>query len=400
MRALEGIRVLDFSQLHGAAYSTMLLADFGAEVIKIERVDGGDKIRDMAPKKDGYSLYHAYINRGKKSVAVDLKTEEGRQVVLELVRTCDVVVENFAFGVMERLGLGYEDLKAVNPRIIYASLTGYGRFGEKKVKACFDNNAQAFSGMLDMTGYHDAEPVVMGMQLGNLYGGLHLTLGIIYALIAAEREGIGQRIDVSASDSLFTALEDGMVDVEFIGHSHIRNGNTSLAIAPYDTFSTLDGYVSIGVSSPQQWEKFCKVLDMEELMDDPRYATNVLRGENYIKGGLKEAIEKTTRTKSKFEVEELMATEAISCGSVCTVKEAIESEQIKAREMIVEVDDKVAGKVSMPGFVPKLKGTPQETSSAPVLGEHTAEILKSLGYDGETLLKYENSNIIRTWRAE
>ena len=400
MRALEGLKILDFSQVHGAAYSTMLLADMVAEVIKVEKVSGGDLIRGMAPKKDGYSLYHAYINRGKKSVSVDLKTAEGLEIVKKLIQEADCVVENFAYGTMERLGLGYEQMKEINPQIIYASLTGYGRYGEKKEKACFDNNSLAFSGMLDMTGYHDAEPVVLGMQLGNLYGGLHLALGIIYAAIAREKYGVGQKLEVSCSDSLFSALEDGMVDVEFNGHAHVRNGNTSQAIAPYDTFTTTDGYVSVGVSTPQQWEKFCKLLGMEELLDDPRYATNSLRGENYIEGGLKAAIEKITSVRSKFEIEELLGTEQIPCGSVCTAEEAISSEQLKERDMVIWVEDKVAGRTAMPGFVQKLTGTPSFTSSAPILGEDTTEILKGLGYPEETISQLEDKKVIRTGRCE
>lgn len=379
MKPLEGIKVLDFSQIHGATFSTMLLADFGAEVVKVEKPGEGDKLRAFGPKIDGYSAYHAYLNRGKKSIVVDLKTEEGKNIIKELVKEFDVVVENFRYGKMDELGLGYDVLSAINPKLVYASLTGYGRSGEKKERACFDNTAQAFSSMLDMTGYGGGAPITMA-QLANQYGGIHLALGIVLAMIHVKKGGEGQMIDVSASDSLFSALEDGMVDIEFNGHHHIRNGNMSQAIAPYDTYATKDGFVSIGVSTDDQWEKFCKALGLEELLGDPRYATNSLRGQHYLEGGLRAKIEAFTETKTKFEIEEILSEQKIPCGSVCTTKEAIDSEQMKHRQMVITVEDPVVGKVTMPGVVAKLGTTPGCVSKpAPQLGEDTEEILKGLG---------------------
>ena len=384
MKALEGIRVLDFSQVHGATFATMLLADFGAEVIKIEKPEGGDLLRSLAPKIDGYSAYHAYLNRGKKSIALDLKTEEGKNVIKELVRDVDVVCENFRYGTMEKLGLGYEVLSAINPRLVYATLTGYGRFGQKKERACFDNTAQAASSMLDMTGYGGGAPITMGAQLGNLYGGMHLALGIVLAVINVRRGGEGQRVDVSAADSLFSVLEDGMVDIEFNGHQHIRNGNMSQAIAPYDTYATRDGFVSIGVSTDEQWEKFCRALGLEALLGDPRYATNSLRGEHYLDGGLRDKIEAITQKMTKFEIEEILSARKIPCGSVCTAREAMDSEQLKHRQMVIAVPDPVVGEVKMPGIVAKLSATPGSVSKpAPRLGEDNEEILAMIRRDAE-----------------
>jgi len=397
MKPLEGIRVLDFSQIHGATFSTMLLADFGAEVIKVEKIDEGDILRSLAPKIDDYSAYHAYLNRGKKSIAVDLKTEEGKDIIKELVKHVDVVCENFKYGTMDKLGIGYDVLRQINPKLVYATLTGYGRDGEKKKRACFDNTAQAFSSMLDMTGYGGGAPITMGAQLGNLYGGMHLALGIILAVINVRKGGDGQMVDVSASDSLFSALEDGMVDIEFNGHQHIRNGNMSQAIAPYDTYATKDGFVSIGVSTDDQWEKFCQALGLEDLLGDPRYATNSLRGEHYLDGGLRDKIEAITLTKTKFEIEEILSAKKIPCGSVCTAMEAIESEQLKHRNMVITVPDPVAGEVSMPGIVAKLSKTPGAVSKpAPLLGEDTVSVLKEIGYDDSRLAELEEKSVIGT----
>lgn len=387
MKPLEGIKVLDFSQIHGAAFATMLLADFGAEIIKVEKKEGGDILRSLAPKVDGYSVYHAYLNRGKKSIAVDLKTEEGKDIIKELVKHVDVVCENFKYGTMEKLGLGYDVLSDINPKLVYASLTGYGREGEKKERACFDNTAQAFSSMLDMTGYGGGAPITMGAQLGNLYGGMHLALGIVLAVINVRKGGEGQIVDVSASDSLFSALEDGMVDIEFNGHQHIRNGNMSQAIAPYDTYATKDGFVSIGVSTDDQWEKFCQVLGLTDLLDDPRYATNSLRGEHYLDGGLRDKIEAITLKKTKFEIEEILSEKKIPCGSVCTAREAMDSQQLKHRQMVIAVPDPVVGQVNMPGIVAKLGTTPGSVSkAAPLLGEDTDAVLSDMaGYDADKI---------------
>ena len=358
MKPLEGIKVLDFSQIHGAAFATMLLADFGAEIIKVEKKEGGDILRSLAPKVDGYSVYHAYLNRGKKSIAVDLKTEEGKDIIKELVKHVDVVCENFKYGTMEKLGLGYDVLSDINPQLVYASLTGYGREGEKKERACFDNTAQAFSSMLDMTGYGGGAPITMGAQLGNLYGGMHLALGIVLAVINVRKGGEGQIVDVSASDSLFSALEDGMVDIEFNGHQHIRNGNM-----------------------------FCQVLGLTDLLDDPRYATNSLRGEHYLDGGLRDKIEAITLKKTKFEIEEILSEKKIPCGSVCTAREAMDSQQLKHRQMVIAVPDPVVGQVKMPGIVAKLGTTPGSVSkAAPLLGEDTDAVLSDMaGYDADKI---------------
>lgn len=395
MKPLEGIKVLDFSQLHGAAYATMLLADFGAEIVKIENVKGGDKLRELAPKNGDYSVYHGYLNRGKKSVAVDLKTDEGKAIVKELVRDADVVCENFKYGAMEKLGLGYEELRRINPKLVYASLTGYGRKGENKSKACFDNTAQAYSGMLDMSGYFNGPPITMGAQLGNLYGGMHLALGIVLAVIHVRKGGEGQFVDVAASDSLFAVLEDGMVDCSVLGHKHTRNGNMSQAIAPYDTYETLDGFVSIGVSSDFQWEKFCRVMGMEDLLEDPRFSSNAKRGEHYLDGGLRDRIESITSTMKKFEIEAMLEKENIPCGSVCTVLEAMQSEQISHREMVLTVEDPQVGSVSMPGIPAKLGKTPGSVDrGAPLLGEDTGRYLKKLGYEDEEIRRLTAQGIV------
>lgn len=355
---------------------------------------GGDRLRSLPPCKDGYSVYHGYLNRNKKSIAVNLKTDEGKAFIKKMAAEVDVVCENFRYGTMEKLGLGYKELSAVNPKLVYATLTGYGRTGEKKDQSCFDNTAQAFSSMMDMTGYFEGAPVTMGAQLGNLYGGMHLAAAIVLGVIHVKGGGEGQFIDVAASDALYAVLEDGMINWTLLKHIHQRNGNMSLAIAPYDTYATTDGYVSIGVSSDFQWEKFCRVMGMEDMLSDPRFASNGKRGENYLTGGLRQRIESITSTMSKFEVQKMLDAENIPCGSVCTVVEAMESEQIKHREMVLTVEDPVAGPIAMPGIPAKLNKTPGGVDApAPLLGQHNREYLEKLGYAPADIEKLAESGV-------
>jgi len=379
MKPLEGIKILDFSQLHGATFATMLLADFGAEVIKVEKPQG-DYLRQIGPKKNDASLYHSYLNRNKKSIVIDLKTKEGQELAKKLISKVDVVIENYRYGTMESFGLGYETLKTINPKLVYGTLTGYGRTGVNKEKVCFDNGAAAFSGMMDMTGYTGSRPITMGAQFGNLYGGLYLALGVLLAVINVKKGGEGQMVDVSVVDALLNAMEDGVLDIEFEGHPQIRNGNMSLSIAPYDTFRTVDGFVSVGVLSDLQWEKVCKVFDMEDMLEDPRLQTTTDRGHNYLTSGLRDRMEAFTKDKSKFEIEKLLSEQNIPCGSVCTPKEASESEQLKLRKMLIKIMDPEAGQVAMPGVVGKLLKTPGSVDkAAPVLDGDREAILAEFG---------------------
>jgi len=367
MRPLEGIRILDFSQLHGAVFATMLLADLGAEVIKVEKPGGGDPLRAWPPMKDGRSAYHAYLNRGKKSVTVDISSDEGRETILGAVRGVDVVCENFRCGTMEKYGLGYEDLKKVKPDIIYAVLTGYGRTGVLKDKSCFEINAQARSGMLAMTGEKDAPPVAMGAHLGNLFGGMRLAMGINMALIHRNKTGEGQFVEVACTDSLFSALEDGLVNYTVGGFLFERKGNKSLAISPYDIFRTTDGYVSIAASTEPQWEKLCVALGLEHMKDSPEYRTNEQRCLHYDVG-LKDLIEGITCKMTKYEVECLLSEAGVPCAPVCRIDEAVGSAQTAAREMLIEIDGD-AGPVKQPGIPAKLYGTPGHAAkSKPVSG--------------------------------
>jgi len=380
MRPLEGIKIIDFSSAHAAVYSTMILADFGADVLKIERYGTGDAARYYTPyQKDG-SAYHAYLNRGKKSLSINMKTPEGKEIIKKLVAEADVVVENFRYGSLDKMGLGYSVLKEVKPDLIYAALSSFGQTGPLKRQNGLDLTLQAMGGIMDLTGRKDGPPIKIGTPIGDQFSGVYLALAIMLALVHRQKTGEGQKIDVAMMDAIFSMLEMGVIQPAITGQPTVRRGNGSPVICPYDVFPAADGYVSIGVSTNAQWAKFCKVMELDDLAQDPLYATNASRAEHFDEG-LRAAIEAKTQTMSRFEIEQKLRSVNLPVGAVCTVYEASESEQIKARDMVVEVEDKAAGKVRMFGIPAKLSATPGAiTSSAPLLGEHTTACLKELGY--------------------
>lgn len=396
MKPLEGIKVVDFTQAHAGSLCTMILADFGAEVIKIERAGVGDLARYWAPIKDGNSAYFTYLNRGKKSISLNAASAEGKEIILELVRGADVVCENFKFGSMERMGLSYDVLKGVNPNLIYASLNGFGQTGPMKETIGLDLQLQAMSGIMDRTGFPDGPPTKVGAALGDQVSGTYMALGVMLSLIRKKQTGEGQRVDIAILDSLFSILEAAPMTYCLKGEVPGRVGNSYPSISPYDAFKTNDGYVAIGISTDRQWTKFCEALGMNDLAAKEEYKTNESRGDHY-ETGLKQAIEAVTSKMSKFTIEEKLREARLACGAVCTVDEAMKSDQIKARGMLVEVEDKALGKIVMPGTVIRMLGTPGGyTEGAPLLGEHSVLYLKKLGYSDEKIQRLKTDGIIET----
>lgn len=381
-RILDGIRIVDFTQGHMGSYGTMLLADFGAEVIKIEDPrTGGDVLRNSFPKNKKGSAYHAYMNRGKKSVCIDRTSEAGQQLIMELIKTADVVCESFVAGEMETWGLGYEKAKAVNPGIIYASHTGFGKTGPFSNTAGNDITAEALCGLMQITGFPEQVPTAHGSRMADQFGGVFLAFAIVAALMERDISGEGQQIDIASTDCMFSALEDILIAEMMTGKRFKREGNQSRAIAPYDTFEVKDGIVSTAVSTNAQWEKFCKAMGMEELLEDPRYATNESRGENYLTS-LREIIAGKLGKMTKWEIEETLRPLNIPSGPGYTVPEAFDNEQLKVRNMVVEVDDKQIGRIKMPGVPIKMSGIDDTPAgSAPLLGEDTKDFLTALGLD-------------------
>ena len=394
MKPLEGVKIVDFTQAHAGSLATMLLSDFGAEVMKIERPGVGDLARYWAPMKDGNSAYYTYLNRGKKSISVNASSPEGKEIIFGLIKDADVVCENFKYGSMERMGLSYEEIKKVNPEIIYASLNGFGQTGPMKKTIGLDLQLQAMSGLMDRTGFPDGPPTKAGPAMGDQLSGTYLAMAINLALVHKKKTGKGQKIDIAILDCLFSILEAAPMTYCLTGSVPERVGNSYPSISPYDTFRAADGYVSIGISTDRQWQKFCDALGMEDLKQDERYQTNESRGDHY-ESGLKQAIEKVTSKMSKFEVERKLREARLACGAVCTVKEAMESEQIKARQMLIEIHDKAIGDIVVPGTVIRMSETRGGgTYGAPLLGEHTREYLEKLGYAEEQMQTLAEQGII------
>ena len=387
-RLLEGIRIIDFSTGRFGGYATMLLADFGADVIKVENIKtNGDVLRERAPKNDNGSASHAYFNRGKK-------------IVYELVRNADVVVDSFAAGYMEKLGYGYDELTKVNPKIVVASNTAFGKTGELSYTSGSDIAAQAASGLMDITHHDNMPPSVHGSRIAQQFGNLFFAMSIIGAILARDETGEGQQIDVSACDCMITALEIALFAEKCTGVIFENEGNASRAIAPYDTFRVKDGYVSTAVSTNAQWEKFCNVMGFPQYIDDPRFNTNETRGKNYT-SLLRPIIDDSFKDMTRQEIEDKLRPLNISSGPNLTVEEAIHSDQIVHRNMVVEMSDKTVGRIKMPGKAIKMSDVSDiPVVSAPLLGEHTKELLQAEGYNEEQLQDMADAGIIFMGRAE
>lgn len=394
MKALDGVKVIDLTQAYSGPFCTMHMADHGAEIIKIERPGVGDQSRTWGPIKDGYSAYYAFLNRNKKSLSLDLRSEEGKEIFFRLVKDADVVCENFRVGTMEKLGVGYEEIKKVNPRIIYASISGFGLNGPLAKLPAYDIVAQAMSGLMSITGFADNPPTKVGPSVGDNYSGTYLALGICMALYKREKTGQGQRLDVAMVDTLFSILENAVVDYTVAGNVPSRNGNADPGIAPFDAFMAQDGMFVMGVGTNAMWKKLCDLMGRPDLFEDPRYLTNDDRCKNYLPD-LKDDVQTYTLTKTKQELQEIMNDAGIPFGLIATVAEAAEHPQLKLREMLVEVDDPALGNIKIPGIPIKMHDTPGVISkAAPLLGEDTDELLNALGYSTQEIKAFRDRQVV------
>lgn len=396
MRPLEGIKVIDFTQGHGGSLTTMILADFGAEVIKVENLGAGDLSRQWEPKKNGNSAYYTYLNRGKKSVSVNMETEEGRLIIKKLIRNADIVCENLEFGAMDKMGFSYDALKQDNPGLIYASLTGFGKTGPLKDVKALDLQIQAMSGIMDITGFQEGPPTKVGAAFASHVGGTYMAMAINLALIHRKKSGEGQKIDIAMLDALETLLpiESFLLTYTQNVQQPPRFGNYTPSICPYDTFETNDGFVTIAFSTDVQFRKFCELFSLDEIANDERYATNKSRSDNYS-SSLRQKIADVFINMSKFDIEKILEDAKLCGAAVCTVAESMESTQLAVRNMLPEVNDKLMGKIKIPGTVIKLKDTPGGViTGAPELGEHTAYYLVEVGYSSEQIKHLIDNGIV------
>ena len=376
--ALDGVRVLDLTRVLAGPFCTMILADMGAEVIKIERPKVGDESRGYTPFIKGVSAYFININRNKKGIVLNLKHPKGKEIFLELVKKSDVVIENYRPGTMERLGIGYETLSKVNPRIIYASISGFGQYGPYKERAGYDLIGQAMGGLMSITGWPETPPTRVGTAIADILAALFCCVGILAALRARDLTGVGQSIDVALVDSVMSACEayNEMYLVE--GKIPTRIGNRYEFIYPYDTFKTKDDWVAIGIGNNEMWGRLCEIMRKENIVEDPRFNTNEERVKNHTP--LKQIIEEWTSTRTTNEVLDLLLERKIPCGPVYTIDKVCNDAHIaKAREMVVETEHPIAGRMKIVGCPIKMSLTrPSVRSSAPVLGEHSEKVLGEL----------------------
>ena len=391
---LKGIRVLDLTRILAGPYATMILRDLGAEVIKIEQPGVGDEARDFGPFKNDFSLYFMSVNRGKKSVTLNLKSPRGKELFLELVKGSDILVENFRPGTMEKLGLDYESLKTHHPSLLYAACSGFGQTGPYATRGAYDMIIQGMGGIISITGEPDRPPVRVGTSIGDITSALFTAIGILSALRHRDQTGEGQLIDVGMLDCQVAILENAMVRYFSTGDIPRPLGRRHPAITPFEIFESADGYVVIAIGNNELWRKFCEHVDHPELIDDERFHTNALRTENHESLFPILAEIMCRRTTDEW-IEELEAI-GVPCGPVNTVDKVANDPQVLARDMIAEVEHNTTGTVQIPGIPIKLSETPgQIDAPAPNLGEHTSEVLTGLlGLEAEEVNQLKQNGIV------
>lgn len=374
-KVFEGLKVIDLTSALNGPFCTMFLADYGADVIKIEPV-GGEQSRSWGPidEETGESGFYAFVNRNKKGVTLNLKSEKGLQMFYDLVKDADVLVENYRGGVTKKLKIDYDTVKKINPDIIYASGSGFGQYGPITHRPCYDIVAQAMGGMVNLTGFKVTDPVKVGPSIADHVAGIYLMVGIGMALYHKEKTGEGQHIDVAMFDVIFSLLENAIVNYTMGGEISQRNGNVDPSIAPFDIYKCKDGFVALGVGNDRLFAKFCDTIGHTELLEDPRYATNDLRCQNYIPE-LQALIREWCADYTKKEIENIMDEAGIPCGPVLDIKEAIEHPHIQARDMMVHCEHPTVGDMYFQGCVVKLSETPGGVDTPPpLLGQHNREV--------------------------
>ena len=381
---LAGVRVLEISQVMAGPYACMLLADLGADVIKIEPPGGGDQTRGSIgfKMKGPDSMGFLNMNRNKRSVALNLKSEGGRTVLLRLVKDADILVENYRPGAMKRLGLGYDDVKALNPHLVYTSISGFGQTGPWADRPGFDLMAQAMSGVMSVTGYPGGPPVKAGVPVADIGCALFAIYATLAAYIGAKATGQGQYIDAALFDSALAFSVWDICDYWGTGKPPEPLGTANKMTAPYQAMAASDGYFVMGANNQKLWEKLCTLMDRRDLLQDERFSTISLRLAN--RAALQEELERTFRQRPKDHWVEALLAAGLPAGPILTYPEAFESEHGKARRMRMEIDHPIEGKVPNIGFAVKLSGTPQQVRRhPPLLGEHTREVLGELGIGPE-----------------
>jgi CoA:oxalate CoA-transferase len=373
---LEGVTILDLTWVLSGPFATMTLGDLGAEVIKLERPPYGDIARTTGPHINGESCYFFSVNRGKQSISIDLKSERGRALFLDLVEQVDAVIQNYTPGVMDGLGLGWDVLSERNPRLIYAAVSGFGQTGPERERPALDVVVQGVGGVMSITGEPGGPPVRPGVSLGDIAAGLYAAIGILSALHERERSGRGQMIDISMLDCQIAVLENAFIRYFATGETPRPLGTRHPLATPFQAFPTKDGYIVLALSwgVENQWLLFCAAIGRVDLVDDARFETSALRTQHHAE--LEPLLNEALRQRTTAEWLEEFDTINLPCGPLNTIPEAAVYPQVQARGMLVDVPHPIIGSLRMPTTPVRLSRTPGGiTGPSPALGQDTDAVL-------------------------
>ncbi|MCU9612647.1 CoA transferase [Caldibacillus lycopersici] len=394
---LEGLRVLELGNFVAAPFTGKILAEFGAEVIKVEDPSKGDPLRSWRKQIKDTSLWWYVQGRNKKSITVNLREPQGQSIIKRLIPQMDVVLENFKPGVLERWGLGYEELKMINPSIVMTRISGYGQTGPYRDKAGFGSVAESIGGLRNLTGYPDRPPTRVGIAIGDLVSGLYAVIGTLMALRARDKlaNEQGQVVDVALYESVFSLLEEGLPEYYITGEERKRTGSTLPGVAPTNTYQCKDGkYLIIGGNGDKIFQRLMNTIGRPDLANDPRFANNQGRVEH--SEFIDATIESWTKQHTLQEANQILDNASVPCGPIYGMKDIIADEHYQARDMIREVEVESGKKLLVPGIVPKLSETPGDILwNGPKLGEHNEEIFSNyLGMTSEEISRLKAETVI------
>jgi crotonobetainyl-CoA:carnitine CoA-transferase CaiB-like acyl-CoA transferase len=391
---LDGIRVLDLSRLLAGPLCTMLLADMGADVVKVEPLVGEDT-RSLAPPYVGdESAYFLAVNRNKRGLAIDLEHPEGRQLALELAARADVLVENFRPGAVSRLGLDYATVRAANPRIVYVAISAFGEEGPYRDRPAIDLVFQGLGGTMSITGEEGGPPVKPGTPLADLTAGMLAAYGTLVALFERARSGQGQKVELALFDAIITHQLTALSYYLATGENHPRLGTASPFLVPAQTFGTADRPINLAIVNDRFWRRFCEAIERPDLAEDPRFRTNPLRIEN--RRELVPILERIFATRSAAHWLELLGRAGIPCSPIQTHAELCADPHVRARGMLVEMEHPTAGRIQVTGIPLRLSATPGSIRRPPPrLGEHTEEVLREIGVPESRIRSLRAEGVIR-----
>jgi formyl-CoA transferase len=391
---LQDVRVLDLSRVLAAPHCTMVLGDLGAEVIKVERPETGDDTRQWGPPfAGGESTYFLSCNRNKKSITLNLKSERGREIAVALAVKSDVLVENLLPGTLDKMGLGYEALKKINPRLIYCSISGFGQDGPYRDRPGYDLLVQAMGGVMSITGEPDGDPMKVGVAISDIVSGLYAATAILAALNARERTGVGDRIDVALLDSTVSWLANVASAYLVTGNNPKRYGNAHASIVPYEAFHASDGYFVVAVGNDDQWRRFCRALERADLFADERFKTNPLRVKH--RDVLIPMLAEYFATKPMTYWLERLEKGEVPAAPVNTFDRVFADPHVLARQMVIDAPHPTIGKLRMVGSPLKMESLKERPFVAPpLLGQHTEEVLRRLGLQPGEIEKLRKQGVI------